>query len=693
MKKYIYSIFAFALLLGGCAADEQLATVEPAPDKQPTVVAGELMVKFAPYVVDIIEEHRLTRSGDGALTRSGVLPVDEVLDILGGCELKRVFPVDPRTEERTRAAGLHQWYVVGYSADVAAEQAAARFAALGEVQNTNLKREIKRAYNTERRAVPVSADELAKLCTTRTAADYPHNDLLLPYQWHLVNRGDLFPGVAGTPVGDTPSKGVAGADVNCEDAWSRTTGDPSIVVAILDEGIFAEHPDLKESMWHNEGEIFRSMKDNDGNGYIGDYYGYNFVKDTGIISWDDIADTGHASHVAGVIAAQNDNGIGIGSVAGGTQERPGVRLMSCQIFSGDLMSNSYNSIRAIKYAADNGATVLQCSWGYASGMANIYDWGSQGFTSEEMWEEYCPLEKEVLDYFVHNAGSPNGPVEGGIAIFASGNESAPMAGFPGAAEMCVSVAATAADFTPATFTNYAEFTRISAPGGDQNYYWEYYGMPTMPQTNINRGTLGCILSTLPYHISESGYGYMEGTSMACPHVSGVVALGLSYAAELRRHFTAEQIRELLYSTATSIDDYCTGKKNYYRYVPDVGLNQAMQMNLGDYRAKMGSGQVNAGAFLAAIADEANGSAMCFPNVYVALDGEVTVAPAVYFLNGESLAYSVSIDDTQIASASVSGGKIVFKGLKEGTTAATITAGGKSQGFAITVRKNAGNGWL
>lgn len=92
--------------------------------------------------------------------------------------------------------------------------------------------------------------------------------------------------------------------------------------------------------------------------------------------------------------------------------------------------------------------ILQCSWGYVSGLANSYEWGEPGFKTQEEWEKSMPLEKEALEYFIHNAGSPNGPIEGGLAIFAGGNETAPMAGFPGAADFCISVSATAADYTP-----------------------------------------------------------------------------------------------------------------------------------------------------------------------------------------------------------------------------------------------------
>ena len=190
-------------------------------------------------------------------------------------------------------------------------------------------------------------------------------------QWHLINRGNLF-----------DEKSIVDADVQCEEAWKSSTGDKSIIVAVLDEGVMVEHPDLKNNMWVNEGEVYRSKQDNDGNGYKGDVYGYNFVFDTGVISWDDVSDTGHGTHVAGVIAAQNNNGIGISSIAGGNADIPGVKIMSCQIFSGNAVSNSLATVRAIKYAADNGAVILQCSWGYISGSANSYEWGAPGFKDE-----------------------------------------------------------------------------------------------------------------------------------------------------------------------------------------------------------------------------------------------------------------------------------------------------------------------
>ena len=224
------------------------------------------------------------------------------------------------------------------------------------------------------------------------------------------------------------------------------------------------HPDLKGNMWINEGEKLYADTDKDGNGYKDDVYGYNFVNNTGIISWMEAEDSGHGTHVAGTIAAMNGNNEGVCGIAGGDgPENPGVRIMSYQVFSGINGVTLDAEARAIKYAADNGAVILQCSWGYNSSLANMIEGYSPGPGSEEEWENMYPLEKEALDYFVNNAGSPNGVIDGGLAIFAAGNEYAGMAAFPAAYSKCVSVSAVAADFTPASYSNYGEEVTISAP--------------------------------------------------------------------------------------------------------------------------------------------------------------------------------------------------------------------------------------
>lgn len=671
MKFRYIAYLALAAVLFSCNTLKEPAQDATKEEQEivigPDAIRGELLVRFDENVAGILESAGLTKSGpEAVMTKCPIPSVEEVLSIVEGYTIERVFPVDRRTEEKARREGLHLWYHISFDENAPMEEVVAGLRRLGEVSLISCNREIKKAYSG--RSVPLVRSQ----ARTSTSQGY-FNDPELTYQWNLVNNGDLG-----------PEKFVAGADVNVKEAWKLCTGHPSIVVAVMDEGVDFLHPDLAASMWVNEDEIWRSREDNDGNGYVGDVYGYNFALNSAKISTDGPYDSGHGTHVAGVIGAVNNNGIGISSIAGGNGDKPGVRIMSVQIFAGNKTGTVLDEARAIKYAADNGAVILQCSWGFNSGAANAYDWQPM-YRTDEQWLAENALEAKALDYFIHNAGSADGVIDGGIAVFAAGNESAPAAGYPGAYGDFVSVAATAADWTPAVYSNYGPGTTICAPGGDQDYYYDY-------ESNGQLGAIGCVLSTMPKSNAPDGYGYMEGTSMACPHVSGVLALALSYAAEQHRHVKATEIIELLHKTATPVEPFWNmdEPKYYYKYVADLGTNHKKSIDLKNYFNKMGHGQVNAYALLKAI--EGAGEPMTFPNVYVATSGTYTLDASIYFDSVKEV--TVNITDGSIAKAEVKDGRIVFTGLAQGQTNARVSASGKSYDFVITVRNNAaGNGWL
>ena len=275
-----------------------------------------------------------------------------------------------------------------------------------------------------------------------------------------------------------------GFDINVKPVWENyTVGNPDVIVSVVDGGVDLKHEDLATNCLTTDH--------------------YNSIDNNNVI----VAES-HGTHVAGTIAAVSNNDKGITGIAGGDFKngKGGIKIMSCQIFkpasNGDIVSG--NSAAAIKWGADHGAVISQNSWGYN------YDVDKDGkFNSEELENarnaKIGEADRQAIEYFIKYAGCdndgnqlPDSPMKGGVVIFAAGNEAmsnAAPANYPNV----IAVGAIAPDGAKASFSNYGEWVDISAPGER-------------------------IYSTYP----DDSYANLQGTSMACPHVSGVAALIVSY---------------------------------------------------------------------------------------------------------------------------------------------------------------------
>ncbi|HQC13137.1 MAG TPA: S8 family serine peptidase, partial [Methanoregulaceae archaeon] len=279
---------------------------------------------------------------------------------------------------------------------------------------------------------------------------YP-DDTYFPLQWALSNSGQEVNGHTGS----------AGSDIGILQVWEITKGSEEVVIAVIDTGVDTGHADLADNIWTNSGEISGNNLDDDNNGYIDDYQGYNFIDQNA----DPADDNGHGTHCAGTIGASGNNGIGISGVAWNG------RVMPLKCLNSQGYGSTADAIEAIGYATVMGADIVSISWGCGESDQALYEAIS---TSPAL--------------FVCAAGNSGQDTDVYPVYPASFN-----------CDNIISVAATGQDDGLASFSNRGlSSVDLGAPG-------------------VN------IISNSPSW-KEEPYVFMSGTSMAVPYVAGVAGL-------------------------------------------------------------------------------------------------------------------------------------------------------------------------
>ncbi|MCB0393238.1 MAG: S8 family serine peptidase [Bdellovibrionales bacterium] len=255
--------------------------------------------------------------------------------------------------------------------------------------------------------------------------------------------------------------------VRAQSVWDQNVFGQGVVVAVVDTGVDTTHPQLQTQLWKNQAELNGTPGvDDDGNGFVDDVYGWDFANN--VPAKED--DVGHGTHVAGIIAANPNAGV-VKGVA------PQAKIMAVD-FMNQFGGSDADAVAALEYAANNGAQIINASWGSA-------------YCSQAVQDKFVELKDRGI--FV------------AVAAGNSGNDITYQPEFPAAynSPSQLTVGASTVEFYRAIFSNYGLPVHIVAPGKD-------------------------ILSTVPGWKSPSGYAYMSGTSMATPFVAGVAALLLSY---------------------------------------------------------------------------------------------------------------------------------------------------------------------
>lgn len=620
MRKYLgFSSLLILLAVSSCAdqlqREENISANEIMIINQSSnALPGQLMIKIKPT--------QTKAAGEYEDSRRTVMQIEELLQDVKKFKMEKLFPTEKRFEERTRKAGLDDWYIATYDKSIDNEAVVNQLKRCSGIVCVEYALPLKTfdykqgnfsQHPTNNSQFPTNNPLVASKQTqvlSKATATYPFNESVLVRnrQWHYHNEGAVF---------DRPS--LAGADAGVWEAWHKCTGNPDVIVAVIDHAVKYDHEDLADNMWINKSEIPGNGIDDDGNGYIDDVYGYNFIDNTGKLVFSD--ELTHGTHVAGTIAAVNNNGKGVNGIAGGSGKGDGVKIMSLQAIGKSEHSSGAGiggAVRAMKYAADNGAVICQNSWGY--GQEISWNNWSRGHYS---------VLRAAMDYFITYAGvdengEQTGPMKGGIVIFAAGNDAVNWETYPAADPSIVSVSAISYQGYPALYTNYGEWVDIAAPGGDTYVDSQYGG----------------VYSTVVAKDGSSAYDYMQGTSMACPHVSGACALAISYyyGDQKRKGLTPDMLKAALLSSSKDMTSL---------------INTS-------YSGKMGIGLVNAAAMLNYMdyLEKAE-------DVTIKLGEIRTLNLSEYFPNTQTITWTIA--DRSLVEVSREADKLLIKALNKGET--------------------------
>jgi len=284
---------------------------------------------------------------------------------------------------------------------------------------------------------------------------------------------------------------VEGYDMRLENAWDKTTGSRNVIVAVIDSGVDYTHPDLQANMWRNPNEIASNGIDDDANGVIDDMYGYNAASNTG----NPMDDNGHGTHVAGTIGATGNNGLGLVGV------NWQVKIIGVKFLEANGNGDLNNALKSIDYV-----TALKRNKGINI-VATNNSWGGGSYSSFLFNAIERAKQQDIL--FIAAAGNSSQNMEQTPSYPASYSNS-----------NIISVGAVKRDGTLASFSNYgATQVDVGAPG-----------------------------VTIASTYTGNRYVYLDGTSMAAPHVTGLIALAKSFSLQS----TGAQLQQALYSSISPI---------------------------------------------------------------------------------------------------------------------------------------------